>query len=306
MKLPPIFNPSNDMALAANVRQYQPPPHIQQMEDDLQSLSNLWESGPWGWSLDAKQRYLRMGIPETQLPSDAWLAQMRHLSSRQFACRYAEQLYAHLQDTVGLVTNEMQFLTRLPDRWPPMPVIAKSPWSSSGRGNIVVNEPTAGICQQLQGVIRRQGGILLDRYYSKQTDFALEFWVHDHETEFIGLSVFSADETGHYGGNYVESQASLRQRITMKDELLKRLIDHHRQHLSTLPYRGPVGIDMLATTEGEVHPLVEINFRRTMGLLSILLYSKGMVRDQLLTPQRTHGFVAAIREGKLSITFNRG
>ena len=62
MKLPPLFNPSNDMALAANVRQYFPPRHIQQMEDDLAGLARLWDAGPWGWSPATRQRYLRMGM----------------------------------------------------------------------------------------------------------------------------------------------------------------------------------------------------------------------------------------------------
>ena len=62
MRLPSLFNCSNDMALAANVRQYLPPKRIQQMEEDLKDLAQYWDEGPWGWSLCTKQRYRKMGI----------------------------------------------------------------------------------------------------------------------------------------------------------------------------------------------------------------------------------------------------
>ncbi len=91
-KLPALFNPWNDMALAANVRQYFPPRRIQQMEDDLRDLARYWDEGPWGWSLATKQRYRDMGFAPHDLPTDEWLAGVRRLSSRAFACRYGQQL----------------------------------------------------------------------------------------------------------------------------------------------------------------------------------------------------------------------
>ena len=42
--------------------------------------------------------------------------------------------------------------------------------------------------------------------------------------------------------------------------------------LSALPptfYEGPVGVDMLVTADGRIHPCVEINFRMTMGWLAL-------------------------------------
>ena len=186
--------------------------------------------------------------------------------------------------------------------------ILKSPWSSSGRGNVVVrgemDEPTQ---RRIRKIIQEQGAIVVEPFYAdKELDFAMEFWADGFSTRFLGYSVFSADEMGHYGGNYVESQDELLQRISLPNELLQRLIDYHQRELSRLSYRGPVGIDMMRLSDGRVHPCVEINFRRTMGLLALALYNKGITGNQLLAGNPRQGFSAQIIDGKLCLRFNIG
>lgn len=318
MKIPALFNPSNDMALATNVRQYFPPRRIQQMEDDLQSLARFWDNGPWGWSLATKQRYLKMGIPENELPSDAWLAEMRRLSSREFGVKYYQALLLSPPkgEEIPLIPCQAKFITdasglhNLITSTPPLlgggregTLIIKAPWSSSGRGNIIISSSFEGTGKRfIERVIREQGGIVVEPFYANKTlDFAMEFEVSDKGTEFVGYSVFSADETGHYGGNLVKSQEELQTIIDLPQPFLDSLIDYHQRELSKLPYRGPVGIDMMRLADGRIQPCVEINFRMTMGLLAILLYNKGICSDQWLTPYRPNGFTASIRNGSLCI-----
>ena len=341
MPLPPLFNPSNDMALAANLRQYTPPRHIRQMEDDLRDLARLWDEGPWGWSLATKQRYRRMGIPECDLPTDEWLRQVRNLSSRQFGVEYYRQLTLALSPAPCTLPPAPCSLPLAPCSLPlapctlhlapyPQPLIPcqsrfvaslesleslgtrslgpllifKAPWSSSGRGNILVrgeiDKPTR---QRIEKIIQDQGGIVVEPFYTdKVLDFAMEFWASGQDTHFLGYSVFFADEMGHYGGNYVENQTSLLQRIDLPAPLLDSLVQYHCRHLSQLPYRGPVGIDMMRLRDGRVHPCVEVNYRMTMGLLALLLYDRGVRDDRPLTPRRDHGFTAEILQGRLTLT----
>ena len=35
-------------------------------------------------------------------------------------------------------------------------------------------------------------------------------------------------------------------------------------------YEGPVGVDMLVTSDGNLHPCIEINWRMTMGMVAVL------------------------------------
>lgn len=273
--LPPIFNCSNDMALAANVRQYFPPKRIMQMEEDLADLANYWPEGPWGWSLATKQKYKQMGIPADELPSDEHLNLLRQLSSREFACTYIKDMLAELQDS-RLLGHQMHFCKQLPqpssippvtpraiegergkgergaftlphrEGWDGSPYIFKSPWSSSGRGVFVSDTLDDKTTTRLQGYIKTQGGYAMDKFYSnKVLDFAMEFLVHPQtqEAEFLGYSVFHAAENGAYGYNYVESQEKLKSRIDIDDSLLQTLIQYHKKHL----------------TEHLTHPIIQHN-----------------------------------------------
>lgn len=309
MKLSTIFNCSNDMALAANVRQYFPPKRIQQMEDDLKELALYWDEGPWGWSHCTKLRYKKMGISEEDLPSDEWLDIVRNLSSREYACNYIKQMLGKINDD-RLVGKEMKFTNtiNLSSLKPDENLIFKSPWSSSGRGVFTSHNLTEEqIEKKLQGFLNTQGGYVCDRFYDKETDFAMEFYVHEnHSVDFLGYSVFQAAGNGAYGYNYVESQEELKARIGVEDELLEKLISYHKQHLGQTAYHGAIGIDMLKCKDGKMHPTIEINMRMNMGILAILLYNRyGANANVQLTQHREHGFEAVIDNGKLMIKYTK-
>jgi len=308
--LPTLFNCSNDMALAANVSQYLPPKRIQQMEEELADIRHYWSEGPWGWSIATRQHYRRLGIPDAQLPTDEWLDNVRRLSSRQFACEYIHQLLQEAEReglTSMLVGEHMRYLTDI-ETSAVMPTIYKSPWSSSGRGVFVCEEMDAKTETRLRGYIRNQGGYVADTFYAdKAVDFAMEFMIHpDHTVHFLGYSVFETATGGAYGYNYVESQPQLLERIGADPTLLQWLIDYHTAHLAHIGYHGPVGIDMIRLTDGRLHPVIEINLRMNMGILSLYLYDylQQQHTDTLyLTPQRPTGFSAKVEHGKLMIEY---
>ena len=304
--LPPLFNPSNDMALAANLRHYQPPRRIRRMEADLASLARFWDEGPWGWSLATKTHYLRQGASEAELPTDNWLNHHRALSSRAFACDYLARLLQMDDWGQRLVGQEMRFCDSLPDA-AQGPLIFKSPWSSSGRGLALAPEGlTPEVRTRLEGFLRTQGGFLQDRFHTdKEQDFALEFWVHGPgEVEYLGLSLFLTAPGGAYAGNLLAPQPELL-RLTGADEgLLHRLIACHTHLLGQLDYHGPVGIDMMRLAGGRLHPVVEINLRHNMGILALTIQRRGLTHDHALTPPASPGgFQAAVHQGLLRIDY---
>ena len=145
---------------------------------------------------------------------------------------------------------------------------------------------------------------MADEFYEdKVLDFAMEFFVHtDHVVDFLGYSVFQTGESGVYGYNYVESQEELLRRINVDETLLQQLIAYHKEHLAKTAYHGPVGIDMLKTADGSIHPCLEINLRLNMGILALLLHEQyGSGATVALTPVREHGFQALVEDGRLMI-----
>ncbi|MCD8285014.1 MAG: hypothetical protein LUB62_02150 [Prevotellaceae bacterium] len=292
------------MALAANVCPYFPPLRIRQMEADLASLSRFWDEGPWGWSLEARRRYIRMGLPAVDLPDDGWLNRVRQLSSRAFACSYLVRLLREFEGE-QLVGHHSCFRTEYA-KTARRGLVFKSPWSSSGRG--VIFAPgglTERIEARLRSFLHTQGGYAEDKLYEdKLVDFALEFRVRgEGEVDFLGLSVFHTGRNGAYEGNVVAPQEALRRMIGADEALLQRLIDYHRLHLGRLGYTGPVGVDMMLLRDGRVHPVVEINFRRSMGMLAIKLNELGLTGDADLTPAVRQGFQAVVRDGVLAIKY---
>ena len=173
--------------------------------------------------------------------------------------------------------------------------------SASQRGRLTQPER-----QRAEGLIRQQGGLVVEPFYAdKALDFAMEFEVADGAARFLGYSVFSADEMGHYCGNLVESQESLLRHIALPASLLQQLADYHCRQLSTLSYRGPVGIDMMRLRDGRIHPCVEINFRMPMALLALRLQQSGTSADQLLAGNERQGFAARIVGRRLVIEYNK-
>ena len=303
-KLPPLFNPSNDMALAADVREYTPPKRIRLMEEQLQDLAHCWEEGPWGWSMAAKQRYLKMGIGEELLPSDEWLKEVRRLASREFSCQYLKELLKAVPSE-RLLGREMRFCTDIDEEKKDR--IYKSLWSSSGRGIFTADGLSRDhLRERLEGLLSAQGGYVEDRFYeNKLQDCAMEFKVEaEDKVEFLGYSVFKAERNGTYQYNIVESQQTLRRMIGVEDDLLEALIEYHKTEFGRTAYRGYVGIDMLTTEDGCLHPVVEINFRMNMGILALMLYEKyGSRANVQLTPMREHGFEAGVKDGRLCIGY---
>lgn len=305
MKLPSIFNCSNDMALAANVRQYFPPKRIQQMEEDLKDLAQYWDEGPWGWSPATKLRYRKMGIAECDLPTDEWIEEVRKLSSREYACNYIRTMLSELNDE-RLVGGEMEFCKSLKLMDTDCIRIYKSPWSSSGRGVFTShNLKQEQVKTRLMGYLNSQGGYAMDRFYDKEGDYAMEFFVgRDHKVDFLGYSVFHAAENGAYGYNLVDDQHVLMPPGHKDSDLHERLILYHKQHLGLTQYHGPVGIDMLKCSDGRIHPCIEINLRMNMGILAIMLHKRfGSNANIQLTPKRSKGFEAVIEDGKLMIKY---
>lgn len=241
-----LFNPSNDMALAANVRRYLPPRRVQQMEADLAEFPRVWAEEddailctssvfigvasqdcaakpncyelvplPMGWSLATKTRFAQAGIVDAHLPSEEQLALWRTLSSRRFATSYIHQLILLSDESISrcFVGEKMHFYEQLDDVL--FPAVFKSPWSSSGRGVFVAKQYDEATRKRLEGYLSSQGGFLSDSFYAdKKLDFAFEYELKsDGTVAFVGYSVFEAGIDGNYGGNYVASQDDLRRMI---------------------------------------------------------------------------------------------
>ncbi len=298
-----LFNPWNDLALAANSPHYTPPASAVQMAADLADLSLLWTQRdgltlsplqgseerpptpflPWGWSPLQVRLMREAGVEEDFLPTDSQLAEYRAFASRQTAVT----LLARFRDLwpeafragqlIGTSTwseSESEVLRAVAAY--NNSVMLKAPWSGSGRGvRPVSHELKDKDIAWVRRTLARQGGVEIEPLYNKVQDFAMEFWAKGGKVHFEGLSLFETTAGGVYAGNLVASEEE--KELRLSQYIHKDFLQELREHLiillnnANLPtwYRGPLGIDMMFCRA--IHPFVELNLRMTMGWLAILL-----------------------------------
>ena len=276
-----IFNPENDMALANGTPGYTPPANIRAYRQANWRLPEKWalpedivwdgetmfdnlgipsdkdfEIVPWGWSPAIVHQLQLAGFPADKMPSAQWIQKLRILSGRQTTVSIQRQLgiEAYVCHTIDEITAIMQ-------SHPEREYIMKSPWSSSGKG--LMSPRNANWRGWTHRILRQQGDVILERKLDRAQDFAMEFFIdRKHNIKYIGLSLFATDEYGHYLRNITGN-------VT---HALDSVVEWYLTNLPRIApwYHGPVGVDMLITTSGEICPCIEINWRMTMGMVSLL------------------------------------
>lgn len=279
------------MALASGLPGYTPPANIRAYRrqhwrlpklwaapedivwDGESSLRHLYGAGgcvpeicPWGWSPALVHELELAGVPRKCMPDGEWLARLRHLSSRESTVPVQQSL--GIEVAVCYSVDEVERCVLL---WGE--VVMKSPWSSSGKGLMQTDNPNwMGWCAR---ILRLQGSVVVEKKVDGHQDFAMEFWMRDGEARYVGLNLFNTDAHGHFldnvKGTEQEKRTILAANLSSPEEIDK-ICEWYIQKLSELApwYSGPVGVDMLVRSDGTIHPCIEINWRMTMGMVSVL------------------------------------
>ncbi|MDE6490434.1 MAG: hypothetical protein K2L49_04660 [Muribaculaceae bacterium] len=236
---------------------------------------------PWGWSADAVRQMRSAGALPALMPDDATLSRYRGLSHRRTAARLLEELRGEMGDYLlpdrvfeAFDTDSVsEFLNKCDGR-----VYMKSPWSSSGRGVVDCSVvPARQVLRQAEGIIKRQGSVMLERRLDKVRDFAVLYRCRGGEVGHLGYSLFYNDGVSAYGGNIILPDTALRSIIgaDVGEELISCLTMKVADVLTRLIggiYEGYLGVDMMIYRDSSgvmrVAPAVEVNLRTTMGVVA--------------------------------------
>lgn len=317
-----LFNPENDLALAADERNFTPPAGALRLHEAGALLPALWaregdiivapesergvleelrrrfgvygaiatpelaaqatEALPWGWSLDAARQLRAAGAPESIIPSDGQLSQWRRLSHRATSVdinrRVAELCPSIPLPPEAVVTDSADEVVALCQADPRSYV--KSPWSSSGRGVFCAEAmDCAQLRRQAEGIIRRQGSVIVEHGLDNLLDFALLFDLRNGAVAGRAYSVFHTFKRAAYGGNIVAPQGYLRSMVA--DVAGERFLSLVEEAVTVAVgeiiapcYSGPIGVDMMVCRyRGQlmIAPCIEVNLRMTMGMTALAL-----------------------------------
>lgn len=313
-----LFNPENDMALAYGGPYYMPPAHVRRMAADLAALpvwyalpqGEVWLAEerqlrwleeecplplpvggvltpkavyekvvPWGWSASLVYRLQGQGVSPQVCPDDRQLTDIRRLSARHTAVEVLQRMQMSYTLGCSKIVRSVEEIDSMP------PFLLKAPWSGSGRGiqkvEGVIDTPMRG---WINHILKTQGSVVLEPFYRKVVDFAMEFCMEKGEVRFMGYSLFETDVRGLYKENLLAADAEIEHRLSayVPVEVLQQVRERLQEELPAAlsGYDGCLGVDMMVcrTDEGyAVHPCVEINLRMNMGIVTRMLYDRYVV-----------------------------
>lgn len=256
---------------------------------------------PWGWDAALCQRLLAAGIPEGGLPTWERLAELRRLSGRGASVSLLAELRHQIasRELVGerYCATDEESLDRTMAALGTC--VLKAPWSSSGRGVRYVSvgeRQDVSVRGWASRILAQQGMIVVEPYYRKIRDFAMEFQIDESgRVEYLGLSLFHTQHAT-YTGNLLATEKDKRKilceqvREALLDKVSSGIAAWVERNMGGV-YTGPFGVDMMIVSGGadvgadaskrrksgsgnggyKLHPCVEINLRRTMGHVALAL-----------------------------------
>lgn len=237
---------------------------------------DIRELSPWGHSAYTARLFQKHGAPSSLVNTEMERSEFyRSLSHRRTALNVLRSLGSDTSAEAFSLEDVRQFAARFPDFY------VKAPWSSSGRGVFRSKDISES---QVEGIMRRQGSVMLEKAYDGTQDFAMLFMAHGEKIEFHGYSVFFTGGTA-YGGNILASDVEIECRLSelagaarvaqVREEIATALTET----VAAPGYEGPLGVDMLVYKSDnglEIAPCIEVNLRYTMGFVAHSVASRGI------------------------------
>ena len=308
-----IFNPEHDLCLANGDANYVPPAsalrfarqeaHLMKVlygddtialaAEDVRLTQAFKHSGiqafeqsitAWGWNKTLVAQLCKQGVPRELMPSDGQLDEIRRLSHRRTALAAAEACGFSPKGEECLDMDGVQDALARYGR-----IVLKAPWSGSGRGLRWVDRTLSDLDKSwTEKTLATQGTVMVEPRLEVVQDFALEYYIGGQGREaqpgthhFQGYSLFST-QNGVYRENHLFSDDEILRRlseyVSVQTILSAKAVAERWLESEIVPrYEGPLGIDMFIYKSADgyaLNPMVEINFRHTMGHVAVALRSR--------------------------------
>ena len=276
-RLPEMYAGHDDAILLMDGADPEPdrPSSCTLLTPDMDIEWSRYIASPWGWNAQIACS-LTASCPGLRgIPSAGRIDRLRKLAHRRTTINF---LKAYEVQDISLPLELDDYDTAVEFYHKHPNIFLKAPWSSSGRGVMRTDDlKPMHVEPWMRGIIRSQGSVMVEPIYDKALDCATEWTMRNGKAAFLGVSVFEASGRGKYHRNIEAGQLSLWNMIGV---LTPEVIEKQRHALQSVigsDYDGPLGIDMLVTSAGTLHPCVELNLRHTMGSILIHPDDKSLV-----------------------------
>lgn len=142
------------------------------------------------------------------------------------------------------------------------PKVLKNCFGLSGQGHLHLPAPPEKIKSFAEKEFQASRPIIAEPWVERKLDFSTQWIIEkDKSIIFVGSTVLQSDAKGRYSGNLVGTHIDLEEHKEVAMQALKKM--------ASMGFFGNVGIDAMIWGDNILHPIVEINARKTMGWIAL-------------------------------------
>ena len=224
---------------------------------------------------------------------------VRHVNSKAFSFQEAPQLPG------AALLHTWEELQKW-DQTTQGSKVLKSCFGVSGRGLLLL--PSKRMEEFAQREFRAGRPLVAEPWVARKFEFSTQ-WKIDHSIEYLGATICLSNERGSYEATLVGNDIFKphQQHLEKHREVVFPIL----QKIQQLGYFGNVGVDSMVWGDNHLHPVVEINARKTMGWVALQLskhrFPKQTIRVSYLAKQNGDNLLpsAVIKKDGTKIHFNR-
>ncbi len=261
--LPLLYASQEDVIFVSDLPE-NPDPRLRLIDDG--PISGKIEL--WGSSLSV-QSWMQNGSIDFRMPD--WEV-VKRVNSKIFSFLSSSSLQGS-----ALLTNLQEVMLWMEKT--PNPKVLKTAYGTAGRGHFHI-----GKRQDLTSFLKRQFAahlpVLAEPWVERVLDFSTQ-WVLGNEIVFIGATIFENRADGSYlatlaGKEFGDFKWALEEHLAIIKPILQEILD--------LGFFGNLGVDAFVyRKEGNLrlHPVVEINARKTMSWIALCIREKYFPKDAI-------------------------
>jgi hypothetical protein len=161
--------------------------------------------------------------------------------------------------------------------------VFKNCFGVSGGGHVRIPHDHHKLVSFLRREFHKKLPVIAEPWVKRSLDFSTQWIIHSAEKiEYVGSTICLNDERGKYSGNQTGDVDLLfgknRYQLDKHLEIAKPIL----YKMGHMGFFGHVGIDAMLYNDDVLHPIVEINARKTMGWFCIQM-QKRYFPKQLIT-----------------------
>lgn len=148
------------------------------------------------------------------------------------------------------------------------PKVLKTCFGVSGKGHLFL--PSPHMKKFAEQEFSQGRPLIAEPWVERKLDFSTQWMIHpDHEIDYLGATVCVNDQRGQYNESRVGDLPFIFGKYFPFLELHKEKVFPLLQKMARVGYFGNIGIDAMIWGNDQLHPVVEINARKTMGWVAL-------------------------------------